>query len=311
MSQVLPSVSPATQGVQAGTHSASTIARVKAGIDPWTVDDAADVYNLRGWGKGFFEVGKNGNVLVRPTRTPGHEVDLFEIVKGLRERGLRTPVLLHFSDLLHRRLQDLHEAFDTAIRENGYKGKYNAVYPIKVNQQRRVVQEIREYGEQYGFGLEVGSKPELLAVMGLTSDSADRLIICNGFKEDRYIEFVTLAAKLGRNIIPVIENLTELRLIVKYADKYQIRPKIGVRVNLATPGAGRWRHSSGVKVYSKRTLPHQLMASCRRWSSWAKALSDLGGAASSTMTTCASHTTCSWCLHAQLVLGVYIQMCEM
>ena len=119
------------------------MARVKAGIEPWSVDDAADLYNLRGWGKGFFEISKSGQVLVRPTRTPGHEVNLFEVVKGLRERGLRTPVLLHFSDLLHRRLRDLHDAFDVAIRDNGYKGKYTAVYPIKVNQQRRVVQEIR------------------------------------------------------------------------------------------------------------------------------------------------------------------------
>jgi arginine decarboxylase len=232
----------------AAAAGVAATARVKAGIDPWTVDDAADLYNLRGWGKGFFEISKSGEVLVRPTRTPGREVNLFDVVKGLRERGLRTPVLLHFTDLLHRRLRDLHDAFDVAIKENGYKGKYNAVYPIKVNQQRRVVHDIRECGAQYGFGLEVGSKPELLAVMGLTSDSPERLIICNGFKEDRYIEFVTLAAKLGRTIIPVIENLAELRLIVKYAEKYQIRPKIGVRVNLATPGAGRWRHSSGVKA---------------------------------------------------------------
>ena len=121
-------------------------ARIKAGIEQWSIDDAAATYNLRGWGKGFFEIGKNGHVLVRPTRTPGKEIDLFEVVEGLRERGLRTPVLLHFSDLLHRRLRDLAEAFDAAIRDNGYQGRYNAVYPIKVNQQRRVVHEIREYG---------------------------------------------------------------------------------------------------------------------------------------------------------------------
>ena len=142
MSQVTPPPASASSP----PASASSFARVRAGIDPWTVDDAADLYNLRGWGKGFFEISKSGHVLVRPTRTPGREVNLFEVVKGLRERGLRTPVLLHFSDLLHRRLKDLHEAFDLAIKENGYKGKYNAVYPIKVNQQRRVVQEIREYG---------------------------------------------------------------------------------------------------------------------------------------------------------------------
>lgn len=218
-------------------------------LDPaWTVDDSADLYNLRGWGKGFFDVNKNGHVVVRPTKEPNREIDLRDVVQGLRDRGLRTPVLLHFSDLLHRRLHDIREAFEGAIRDNTYRGRYLAVYPVKVNQQRRVVEEIREYGKDFGYGLEVGSKPELLAVMGMTSDTPDRLIICNGFKEDRYIEFVTLAAKLGRTIIPVIENLTELRLIVKYAERYGIRPRIGVRVNLSTPGAGRWRHSSGIKA---------------------------------------------------------------
>jgi arginine decarboxylase len=218
-------------------------------LDPgWTVDDSADLYNIRGWGKGFFDINRAGHVVVRPSKTPGLEIDLAEVVRGLRERGLRTPVLLHFSDLLQRRMVDLHDAFEQAIKDNSYRGKYLAVYPIKVNQQRRVVEEIREYGKPYGYGLEVGSKPELLAVMGMTSDTPDRLIICNGFKEDKYIEFVTLAAKLGRTIIPVIENLTELRLIIKHADRYGIRPRIGVRVNLFTPGAGRWRHSSGIKA---------------------------------------------------------------
>lgn len=227
-------------------------ARIRAqrnGIEPgWTVEDSVDLYNIRGWGKGFFDVNAKGQVVVRPTRQPGREVDLFEVVQGLKDRGLRTPVLLHFSNLLERRLNDLHEAFHTAIREQGYKGDYIAVYPVKVNQQRRVVEEVRQYGTGLGFGLEVGSKPELLAVLGMTSDAPERLIICNGFKEERYIEFVTLAAKLGRSIIPVIENLTELRLIVQLAEQYQIRPRIGVRVNLSTPGAGRWRHSSGVKA---------------------------------------------------------------
>lgn len=199
-------------------------------------------------GQRFFDINAKGHVVVRPTRTLGHEVDLFDVVNGMRERGLNTPVLLHFSDLLERRMRDMREAFTNAITENNYKGSYLGVYPIKVNQQRRVVEEIRRYGVELGFGLEVGSKPELLAVMGLTTDSPDRLIICNGFKEEKYIEFVTLAAKLGRNIVPVIENMGELKLIVEYADRLGVRPKIGVRMNLATPGAGRWRHSSGVKA---------------------------------------------------------------
>ena len=214
----------------------------------WTIDDSAEMYQTRLWGKGFFDINAKGHVVVRPTRTLGHEVDLFDVVNGMRERGLNTPVLLHFSDLLERRMRDMREAFTNAITENNYKGSYLGVYPIKVNQQRRVVEEIRRYGVELGFGLEVGSKPELLAVMGLTTDSPDRLIICNGFKEEKYIEFVTLAAKLGRNIVPVIENMGELKLIVEYADRLGVRPKIGVRMNLATPGAGRWRHSSGVKA---------------------------------------------------------------
>ncbi|MSR19031.1 MAG: biosynthetic arginine decarboxylase [Phycisphaerales bacterium] len=221
----------------------------RAGLEPgWTVEDSLDLYNVRQWGKGFFDVNEGGHVIVRPTRTPGAEIDLLEVVRGMRDRGLKTPVLLHFGDLLARRLNDMSEAFRGAIKENGYRGEYVAVYPVKVNQQRRVVEEVRRYGTPLGFGLEVGSKPELLAVLGMTSDTPDRLIVCNGFKEDRYIEFVLLAAKLGRSIIPVIENITELKLIMKYADRFHTRPRIGVRVNLSASGAGRWRHSSGVKA---------------------------------------------------------------
>ena len=234
-----PSIPPAPARSRAGV----------TGLEPgWTVEDSVDLYNIRLWGKGFFDANAKGNVVVRPGKVPGTEIDLMEVVEGLRERGLCTPVLVHFSDLLQRRLLDMHEAFNTAIKENNYKGEYVGVFPVKVNQQRRVVEEIRQYGSPLGFGLEVGSKPELLAVLGMTSDTPERLIICNGFKEARYIEFTTLAAKLGRTIIPVIENLTELKLIVELGEKFQIRPRIGVRVNLSTPGAGRWRHSSGAKA---------------------------------------------------------------
>lgn len=241
------STEPRADGDAAGMISRPRSPR--NGIEPgWTVEDSADLYNIRGWGKGFFDINERGHVVVRPTREPARGIDLFDVVKGIQDRGLKTPVLLHFSDLLSRRLNDLHDAFHAAIREQGYKGGYIGVYPIKVNQQRRVVEEIRQYGSPLGFGLEVGSKPELLAVLGMTSDAPERLIICNGFKEERYIEFVTLAAKLGRTIIPVIENLTELRLIVELAERFMVLPRIGVRVNLSTPGAGRWRHSSGAKA---------------------------------------------------------------
>jgi arginine decarboxylase len=214
----------------------------------WTTDDSASMYSIRNWGKGFFDVNAKGHVVVRPTRNPAVEVDLYDVVAGMRERGFRTPVLVHFSDLLQRRLQDIAEAFSGAILEHGYRGRYTAVFPIKVNQQRRVVEEVRDAGGALGFGLEVGSKPELLAVMGMTGECRDRLIICNGFKEERYIEFTALAAKLGRQIIPVVENITELKLILRYYEAHGVRPRIGVRINLATQGAGRWRHSSGLKA---------------------------------------------------------------
>jgi arginine decarboxylase len=156
-------------------------------------------------------------------------------------------VVVRFSDILAHRLRRLHEAFAQAIAENDYRNQYAAVYPIKVNQQRLVVEEVYRYGKEFGFGLEVGSKPELLAVMAMTENAPERLIVCNGFKDDSYIEAVTLATKLGRTIIPVVENFEELGLILKHAETYQVRPRIGVRVKLFSEGSGRWSASAGEK----------------------------------------------------------------
>ncbi len=222
---------------------------IRRGLEPsWTLDDARELYQIRRWGGGFFDVNESGNVEVRPHKTALPSIDLHEVIQGLKERGIKTPVILAFSDLLARRLTDLHQAFQNAIGEHGYKGEYRAVYPIKVNQQRHVVEEVQACGKDFGFGLEVGSKPELLAVMGMTTETPDALIICNGFKEDKYVEFVAMAAKLGRTIIPVIENIEELRLILRQAERFEIKPRIGVRVNLNAPGAGRWKHSTGAKA---------------------------------------------------------------
>ena len=168
-------------------------------------------------------------------------------MQGLKARDLHTPVVIRFSDILAHRLRHLAEAFGTAIAENDYKNRYAAVFPIKVNQQRLVVEEVYRYGKEFGFGLEVGSKPELLAVMSITEDAPDRMVVCNGFKDDSYIEAVILATKLGRTIIPVVENYEEIHLILKHAERYGVRPKIGVRVKLASEGAGRWRESAGEK----------------------------------------------------------------
>lgn len=216
--------------------------------DSWTVEDAADLYQLPAWGQGYFAVGDDGHLKVRPGSGPDTEIDLFEVVEGMRARGLTTPLVIRFSDILADRLRLLHEAFARAIAENGYRGSYRAVYPIKVNQQRPVVEEVYRDGAPYGFGLEVGSKPELLAVMAITAgDDQGRPIICNGFKDSEYIEAVILATKLGRNIIPVVEKYSELRLIIQHAERYGVEPRIGVRVKLASQGAGRWKDSAGAK----------------------------------------------------------------
>jgi arginine decarboxylase len=214
---------------------------------PWRVEDSLDLYHVEAWGKGYFSVNDSGHVVVRPDTTERYEIDLYEVVEGLQARDLTTPVVVRFSDILAHRLRRLHDAFAQAITENDYKNRYAAVYPIKVNQQRLVVEEVYRYGQEFGFGLEVGSKPELLAVMAMTENAPDRLIVCNGFKDDSYIEAVTLATKLGRTIIPVVENFEELGLILKHAQAYQVRPRIGVRVKLFSEGSGRWSASAGEK----------------------------------------------------------------
>jgi arginine decarboxylase len=213
----------------------------------WKIGESLDLYQVEAWGKGYFSINSAGHVVIRPNQDPGREIDLYEVVQGLKARDLHTPVVIRFSDILAHRLRHLADAFATTIAENDYKNRYAAVFPVKVNQQRLVVEEVYRYGKEFGFGLEVGSKPELLAVMSITENAPDRLVVCNGFKDDSYIEAVIIATKLGRNIIPVVENYEEIHLILKHGEKYGVRPKIGVRVKLASEGAGKWRESAGEK----------------------------------------------------------------
>ncbi len=208
--------------------------------------DAAELYQIPSWGKDYFAVSDAGHIVVRPDKRVGREIDLLEVVEDLQSRGLSTPVVLRFTNLLTHRLRDLRDSFDRAMAENHYKGRYLAVYPIKVNQQRSVVDEVYRYGADFGFGLEVGSKPELLAVLAM-ADPSPRLIICNGFKDDDYVKSVIFATKLGRQIVLVVEKLDELDLILRHAGQQNVRPRIGVRIKLTSPGAGRWQDSSGAK----------------------------------------------------------------
>ena len=211
----------------------------------WSTVDANELYDVSRWGKGYFSVGQNGHLWVHPSKEPSRQIDLKNLIDTLRLRGIQTPILIRFGEILRHQLGEINDAFQLAMRENAYQGKYICVYPIKVNQQRHVVEEVLAYGKQYGFGLEAGSKPELMAVLGITDGTTP--IVCNGFKDDEYIEMVMLAKKIGRNITPIIEKYTELDLILKYAEKVGVRPTIGLRVKLAARGSGRWKSSGGYR----------------------------------------------------------------
>lgn len=213
----------------------------------WTTEDSARVYGLDGWGKGYVGVTPEGHLAVMPERDPRRRINLFELVEGLRDRGIHTPVLIRFTDMLRTRLRELGDAFAAAIAENEYSGAYHCIYPIKVNQQRHLCEEVRDLSAEMGFGLEAGSKPELLAVLGLTAAHPKMMIVCNGFKDREYVETVVLATKLGRNIVPVVERFKELEFVVEFAKQYGVRPKIGLRIKPGSRGAGRWESSGGMR----------------------------------------------------------------
>jgi arginine decarboxylase len=210
----------------------------------WTVRDSAELYGVGSWGAGFFGVNERGRIEVRPRGPGGADIDLLELVLDLKRRGLRTPMLVRFSDILASRVQGLCQAFDQAIGAYEYAGRYRGVYPIKVNQQRHVVEEIVQHGAHHRIGLEAGSKPELLIALALL-DTPEALIICNGYKDRAYVELALLAQKLGRTPIVVIDRFHELDLVIKTARELDIRPHIGVRARLSTRGAGKWVESTG------------------------------------------------------------------
>ena len=226
--------------------------------DRWTTTEAAELYDIASWGKGYFSVGANGNVLVHPTKESHRSIDLKQLVDTLEWRGISLPILIRFADILKHRLGEMHQAFESSIREHGYQGDYCCVYPIKVNQQRQVVEEVFNFGRAYNFGLEAGSKPELLAVLAIADNETP--IICNGFKDDEYIEMVMLAKKIGRRIIPVVEKFTELDLIIKHAEHVGVKPVIGIRVKLASRGSGRWKSSGGYRSKFGLTVSEALKA---------------------------------------------------
>jgi arginine decarboxylase len=228
-------------------------------IEKWKIHDSVETYGIRHWGKGYFGINKSGHVTVHPNKRPDQAIDLKELVDQLQTRGIQLPILLRFTDILRHRVGEIHDAFQRAIKEFDYQGDYCCVYPIKVNQQRHVVEEILDFGKPFNFGLEAGSKPELLAVLAQTN-GLQTPIICNGFKDDEFIQMTVLARKIGKHIIPVVEKFTELETVVRYAQELNVRPVLGVRVKLATRGAGRWKYSAGFRSKFGLTLTEVLEA---------------------------------------------------
>ena len=210
----------------------------------WTIRDSLELYGVPSWGGGYFSVNPEGHMEVRPRGGSGPSIDMLELTQSLERRGLRTPLLIRFSDILASRVRGLSEAFQTAAGEYGYQGQYRGVYPIKVNQQRHVVEEIVEHGRDAGVGLEAGSKPELLVALALL-DTPGALIVCNGYKDRAYVETALLAQRLGRRPIIVVDRFREIDLILKTSRELGIKPALGVRARLTTKGAGKWVESTG------------------------------------------------------------------
>jgi arginine decarboxylase len=213
----------------------------------WTIEAARELYNIDGWGAGYFDINERGHVVVRPDRDrPDRALDLFDLARDLEEQGVALPVLLRFSDILQSRIESLSERFESAIKEFEYQGGYTSVYPIKVNQQRHVVEEIVQFGKAHGVGLECGSKPELQAVLAL-SESTDHIIVCNGYKDEEFMRLALMGQKLGHKVFIVLEQLSELDVLLQAADDLGVSPTAGVRIKLVAEGAGRWAQSGGEK----------------------------------------------------------------
>ena len=209
----------------------------------WTIEDSKELYNINGWGTSYFGINDKGDVYVTPCKD-NTEIDLRDVMDELALRDVTPPVLLRFTDILDSRIEKTASCFQKAAKEYDYKGENFIIYPIKVNQMQPVVEEIISHGRKFNLGLEAGSKPELHAVIAVQCQS-DSLIVCNGYKDQSYIELALLAQKMGKRIFIVVEKLNELEIIAKMAKKLDVKPNLGIRIKLASSGSGKWEESGG------------------------------------------------------------------
>ncbi len=210
----------------------------------WRIEDSEELYNINGWGNGYFSINEKGNVQVTPRKKDNRKVDLNDLMRELYLRDVSAPVLIRFPEILDNRIEKISNSFHIASKEYDYKAQNYIIYPIKVNQMRQVVEEIVTYGKRYNIGLEAGSKPELHAVLATNTDP-NSLIICNGYKDESYIELALLSQKMGKQIFIVVEKINELDLTIQIAKRLKVKPNIGIRVKLASSGSGKWEESGG------------------------------------------------------------------
>lgn len=212
----------------------------------WTQKDSDALYHISAWGEPYFSINQKGSIAVHPKGLKGKSLNLKTVVDQVVERGISTPVLLRFNDILIHRIQSIHEAFESAKKTFGYKAPYTTVYPIKVNQQRHVVDQMSQYGKKRSFGLEAGSKPELLAVLAL-SQNPNNPIVCNGYKDREYFEIALMGTKMGKRVYPVLEKFSEFETLIQVAKDLKVKPTFGVRVKLSALGSGKWQSSGGYR----------------------------------------------------------------
>ncbi len=210
----------------------------------WRIEDSEELYNIEGWGNGYFSINEKGNVQVSPRKKNGSSVDLNELMRELYLRDVSAPVLIRFPEILDNRIEKISTCFEIASKEYGYNAQNYIVYPIKVNQMRQVVEELVSHGKKFNIGLEAGSKPELHAVLAINTD-INSIIICNGYKDESYIELALLAQKMGKQVFIVVEKINELKLTIDIAKRLKVKPNIGIRIKLASSGSGKWEESGG------------------------------------------------------------------
>src|ERR1043166_7025893 len=212
--------------------------------DIWTVEDSENLYRVKLWGESYFYVNEEGHLAVRPILGDPIGIDVYKVVRDLKQQRIQFPLLIRFQDLLRSRVAEINTAFRRAIEESGYGNSYIGVYPIKVNQLHEVVQEILEAGRPFGFGLESGSKAELVAALPHLEDDRT-LLICNGYKDLTMMRLLLIWQLLGKHVIPILEKYSELRLMLPLANELGVRPKFGVRVKISVAGSGKWAASGG------------------------------------------------------------------